>query len=151
MRLGGLRCDGEGRRKLSAVLSCVGLVAMAVAIRPLRAQRAEARTGGAMVHGQVRDGGGATLSGARITRNGSTASAESDELGLFRLPRVPAGTVTLVARRIGFAAETLAVRVPEAGAVAVEMTLQRLAMPLEAVVVHGRRGLRGPLAGFYHR
>ena len=151
MRLGGLRCDGEVRRKLSAVLSCVGLVAMAVAMRPLRAQRAETRPGGATVHGQVRDGGGATLSGARITRDGSTASVESDEAGLFHLPGVPAGTVTLVARRIGFAAETLAVRVPGAGAVAVEMTLQRLAMPLEAVVVHGRRELRGPLAGFYRR
>ncbi len=109
---------------------------------------AQAR-GAGVVRGVVRDDVGRPLAGVRVGAVAAEASVETDEAGRFRLAGLPSAPTRLAVRRIGFAPETLLVRPGEAAELAVP--LRRLAQALDAVVVHGRRDLTGPLAGFYQR
>jgi hypothetical protein len=110
-----------------------------------------ARGEGGSVRGIVRDLAGRPLAGARVSVLGADAATESDEAGAFRLALVPGGAARIVARRIGFAPETLSVTLSPARGTELDVRLERLAQPLDAVVVNGRRDIRGPMAGFYLR
>jgi len=103
-----------------------------------------------VLRGLVRDEAGRPLAGAALTVPGTRVAGESDEVGAFALAKVAVGQVSLVARRIGYAPETTLVRVGTGGAPLV-VTLRRVTLRLDAVLVHGRRELRGPMAGFYER
>ena len=114
---------------------------------------------GAAVGGVVQDEAGRPLAGARVRVLGGDAvgaEVETDSAGRFRVvvtaQAAVAGAegVRLVARRLGFAPDTVLVaRGGDAAPVA--LVLRRVAVPVPVVVVTGRRDLRGPLAGFYAR
>ncbi len=125
------------------------LVVFACATAPMAGAQAAAAT----VRGVVRDESGRALAGARLILLGSapSAEAESGEDGAFSLAGVPIGPASIVARRIGFAPETLAVASATGRGTVLQLRMQRLAVPLDAVIVNGRNDLRGPLAGFYAR
>lgn len=103
------------------------------------------------INGTVRDSLGAAINGAEITFRGSTLHIETDDRGEFRLAKVPAGTLTLHIRRIGFRPDTLQVMVMAGETIPVEMTIVRLAVQLQPVLVYGRRNMTGRMAGFYAR
>lgn len=103
------------------------------------------------VRGSVHDGEGRAVVGARLTVIGASLVGESDGTGLWSITNIPLGMAQLMVRRIGFAPETLSVRVEESGTQVAAFGLRRIALPVAAVVVHGRRDLRGPMAGFYAR
>jgi outer membrane receptor protein involved in Fe transport len=100
-------------------LLCLALVS---ASGPMLAQ---ARPGGAgRITGRVLDPQGAGMSDVGIQLVGTTVGALSGVDGRFTLTNVPAGTVTLLARRIGFASKTVTGIVVRAGAT----TEQNIAM-----------------------
>lgn len=127
----------------------LSLVVFGCAFAPMAGAQAAAAT----VRGVVRDASGRALAGARVVVLGSAPSveAESGEDGAFSLAGVPIGPASIVARRIGFAPETLAVASATGRGTVLQLRMQRLAVPLDAVIVNGRNDLRGPLSGFYAR
>jgi hypothetical protein len=94
---------------------------------------------------------GTAIGGAEIALRGSQLLVETDERGEFRLAKVPAGPLTLRVRRIGFRPDTTQLMVLAGEIVSLEMTIHRLAVQLQPVVVLGRRNLSGRMAGFYAR
>lgn len=128
-----------------AALSAVGAVASTSEAQGARPPSRNA------LRGQVRDESGRPLSGASLAVVGTRVAGESDDAGAFTLAGLAEGEAALVVRRIGFAPETLGVIVANGVATPVVVALRRIALPLDAVVVHGRRYVRGPMAGFYAR
>ena len=112
--------------------------------------------------GVVRDELGRALAGVRIDplelmlETGSALPrgaplAETDLAGRFRLTEASLGAArAVVFRRLGFRPDTVRLLDLPSGA-STERTLQRLALPLPALTVTGRREVRGPLAEFYLR
>lgn len=105
--------------------------------------------GARLIHGTVRDEQGRPIANARVDAQHDSARAESDARGAFvlRLASTGQDTYRVSVRRIGFTPLLLTV----AADGTIDVRLQRAAAPLEAVVVHGRRDVREPLAGFYAR
>ena len=152
---------------LVALLGAALLVAAGPA--PLAAQ---ARPTGATytLAGAVVDTAGAPVMGAEVrlvprgtaaevvpprlpTTRGAEAGAFSDATGAFVLLDVPADTVQLVVRRIGYRPATVEVApAPAGGRAEIEVSLVPNAVQLRTVIVEGR-AFDGQLwdAGFYHR
>ena len=117
---------------------------------------------GGVRSGVVRDELGRALAGVRIDRVEVTLTAgvplpagaplaETDLAGRFELRGLEGSPPeAIVFRRLGFRPDTLRLTGLSAAA-SLEITLRRLAVPLPAVTVAGRREVRGPLAGFYQR
>ena len=106
----------------------------------------------ARIAGVVQDASGRPLAGARVRLlrpMGAGDEVESDSLGRFTFADAPMPGGLLVARRIGFAPDS--VPVLPVGSGDLLLVLGRLTPRLAPVVVTGRRDLRGPLAGFYAR
>ncbi len=103
------------------------------------------------ISGVVKDTLGTAISGAEITLRGSMLRLETDERGEFKLAKVPAGAMTLRVRRIGFRPDTAQLMVLAGETMPLEMTIHRLAVQLQPVLVYGRRNLTGRMAGFYSR
>ncbi|MBV6522027.1 MAG: hypothetical protein MNPFHGCM_02171 [Gemmatimonadaceae bacterium] len=103
------------------------------------------------ITGIVRDTLGSAISGVEISIRGSTLHIETDDRGEFRLGKVPAGALTLGVRRIGFRPDTAHVMVLAGEAITVELSIRRLAVQLQPVLVYGRRSISGRMAGFYAR
>ena len=93
------------------------------------------------VQGTVRVEKGGALNGAVVGIIGSHIAAPTNELGRYRLeiPRSATTTdsVTLIARRIGFAPTTRRVALGRNGTVTVDFALAPTSVGLEAVVVTG--------------
>src|SRR5687768_11223276 len=87
-------------RRLCGV-AAIGLAGGALALSPmsLRGQDREPR---GTVAGVVRDSSGGGIAGAEITIVGTGLRAHTNERGEFRLTNVPAGTLTIGVRRLGF-------------------------------------------------
>ena len=73
--------------------------AVALCVTSLAAPDARAQ---GTVRGIVRDTLGGAIQGAQLSIQGTNATAISDAGGEFRFQRVPAGTVVIAARRLGF-------------------------------------------------
>jgi len=86
---------------------------------------AESETHGSIQGRVLNATSGAYLNNARIVVRGSAVEAFTDEDGAYRLGRVPAGEVTVVAFHTGLAPETVTVRVPAGGTVAQDFSLSR--------------------------
>ena len=112
--------------------------------------------------GVVRDELGRALAGVRIDSvevmletgialpRGAPLT-ETDLAGRFRLTETSLGAArAVVFRRLGFRPDTVRLLDLPSG-MSTERTLRRLALPLPAMTVTGRREVRGPLAGFYQR
>lgn len=106
------------RRRVALALLSITCVAPA-----LTAQQADAASRG-RITGRVLDPQGAGMSDVGIQVVGTTLGAMSGVDGRFTLASVPAGTVTLLARRIGFASKTVTGIVVVAG----RTTEQNIAM-----------------------
>lgn len=83
------------RRSLAARVAAPALCAGA----SFFAIESEAQAG---VRGAVVDSLGGAIPGAQVAVQGSNASAITDAGGLFRIQRIPAGTVVLNVRRLGY-------------------------------------------------
>jgi TonB family protein len=138
-------------RRLCGV-AAIGLAGGALALAPasLRAQETDPR---GTVAGIVRDSSGAGIAGAEITIMGTGLRAHTNAQGEFRLTNVPAGTISVGVRRLGFipTVGSIAIGPNEAATMAVIVT--PLAQALAAVIVRGDRRFEehGRLAGFYQR
>ncbi|MHB1298545.1 MAG: TonB-dependent receptor plug domain-containing protein [Gemmatimonadaceae bacterium] len=138
-------CGVWGRWFSAAPWVVAGLLA---ASAPGNAQPQSVR--GALL-GTVLDETGRGIVGAVAIVIGSALPVETDGKGGFRLARLDTGAARVVVRRIGFKPETLAVDIDGHTPARASVTLRRVAVPLPAVRVTGREGLRGPMAGFYAR
>jgi hypothetical protein len=103
------------------------------------------------VSGHVRDGAGFPVRGARVGGSGQAIVATTDSTGRYRLVGLAQGPLQLVARRLGFAPETLEVT---AGAVAIARADFILSEPVDhmpAVLVRAGASALDFLAGFRER
>jgi TonB family protein len=138
-------------RRLCGV-AAIGLAGGALAFGPLslRAQEATAR---GTVAGVVRDSSGAGIGGAEITIAGTGLRAYTNPQGEFRLTNVPAGTVTVGVRRLGFIPAVASIVIAANEAATMAVIVAPLAQSLATVIVRGDRRFEdyGRLAGFYQR
>ncbi|MBK8247849.1 MAG: TonB family protein [Gemmatimonadetes bacterium] len=136
--------------RVRAVCAVVACVSTGLAIPgTLRAQRGEVGTGG--IKGLVRDSLGQPVAGAQIAVAGTSLVVESDDNGEFLLAKAAPGETSLRIRRIGFRPDTVRVSVLAGETAAADVTLTRLAIELDPLVVVGRRNVSGRIAGFYER
>jgi TonB-linked SusC/RagA family outer membrane protein len=103
---------------------------------PLLAQQA-----GGTITGHVTEArSGAPLTAATVTVQGTESGATTNQDGTYRIARVPAGSHTVIVRRIGYAPGTQTVTVSEGGAATADFALQVSAINLQQVVVTGTAG-----------
>jgi len=151
-RLAGARpWNAHGLPGLRSLMTAFTLACMLVcmpALSPLNTLAAQGR-----IVGEVRDTGGAGIFGAQISIAGSGLRTNSDTAGRFVLAGVPAGTTTLLVRRLGFAPASVTVLALEDSTVHTTVTITEVAPGLAPVVVRAARPVRytGYLAGFHER
>jgi iron complex outermembrane recepter protein len=100
--------------------------------------------GTGLVEGRVQDPGrGDYLSNARVTVDGTSLAAQTDEFGEYRLAGVPAGDVKLTAFYTGLPAQTVTVRVAAGGRAVQNFELRKApasdVVQLAAVTVTSQR------------
>lgn len=124
----------------------VSIVTIATAVLPAAGAFAQARTGA--VAGTVRDSTGHAVPSVRLFVKGSepVAFATSDDSGRFELTGALAGVRTIVARRIGFAPESMRVTIATGRTTAAYFLLRAVAAPIEDYVIEADplRGKMGP-------
>ena len=113
--------------------------------------------------GQIRDAAGAPIGGAQLRATGTAtgtatgaapatvARAESGTDGRFLVAGVPAGATFLVARRLGYRPDSIALADVAGGNAELTIVMERVAVALVPVRVTSRRVVDGPMAGFYQR
>ncbi|MFL5613083.1 MAG: SusC/RagA family TonB-linked outer membrane protein [Gemmatimonadaceae bacterium] len=114
------------------------ILALAVASSPatLVAQNA-----GGTVTGRVLENGTlAPLSDVHIIIGGTQRGAQTDAAGRYTIANVPAGSQSIIARRVGLGAQTRVVSVAAGQTVTVDFTLSTVATTLTAVTVNAVTG-----------
>lgn len=100
---------------------------------------AAAQTG--TLRGRVVDASSATpIAEAQVVVTGTRQGALTDSSGRFVISDVPSGALSLAATRIGYATDTLPVRVGTGQVVEVQIRLAERAVTLGSIEVVGRRG-----------
>ena len=146
----------HGGRAGAVVRAFVGLAGVAVrnlsfssaGARPLLASMgaesdaAPLPDGDAAVTGSVLRADGRPLAGAQVQVLGTAAATRTDEQGHFSLGRLPAGTLELEARQLGFAAVRRSVELRGGRTTRADVRLER-AVALDSVRIIARR-LRYP-------
>jgi TonB-dependent starch-binding outer membrane protein SusC len=90
------------------------------------------------VVGQVKDvESGMGVSDASVWIEGAGLGAVTGNLGRYRIDNVPAGTHTVVVRKLGYADMRTSVRVTDGGEVVADFALEVSALPLDELVVTG--------------
>ncbi|MDX2058004.1 MAG: SusC/RagA family TonB-linked outer membrane protein [Gemmatimonadales bacterium] len=93
------------------------------------------------VSGTITDAAtGQSLSDVRVTVVGSVLSITTDNRGGYRIANVPAGSVTLQARRIGYKALDKTVTVTAGQTATVDFALNASVVTLDEVIVSGTAG-----------
>jgi TonB family protein len=129
---------------------CVPAIATLVMAAAAAAQSPPFETGG--IVGFVADSAGGRVAGAQVTILGVLGRAETGTDGNFRMSGVPAGSRTLIARRIGFRPESLAVSVRQGIIAEVEVRMRATPQQMTPVVVDGGRARpTGRLRAFNER
>jgi len=106
----------------------------------------------AVVVGKVTAETGMALNGADVAIDGTQLRATTDDRGEFRLAGVPAGTVELRARRLGFRSDALFLFIAPSTTETVSFMLTVAAQDLQPVFVRGQSiKYTGRLAGYYER
>lgn len=128
-----LRCLARALRSRAAAL----ILLLTGVAAPLAAQ------GTGTVEGTVTAGpGGAPLADATVFVLGLRRGAATDVAGHFRIAGLPAGRAALVAQRVGFAADTVAVDVPDGGTASITIALREAAAVIAPVTVSATRELQ---------
>ncbi|MEO8880272.1 MAG: TonB-dependent receptor, partial [Gemmatimonadaceae bacterium] len=128
------RAEAAVRTALGVVLALMALVAPAA-----RAQATAPASG--FITGRVIDSSTTNpVSGASVTIEGGRNGALTGSEGRYRIANVPAGTYTLVARRIGYAPSRKPVTVGAEGEVSVDFALRVSVSSLSEVIVTGTAG-----------
>lgn len=138
-------------RRLCGV-AAIGLAGGVVALAPA-SLCAQGATSHGTVAGVVRDSSGGGIGGAEISIAGTGLRAHTNAQGEFRLTNVPAGTVTVVVRRLGFTPTVASTVIGINEAAVMTVIVAPLAQSLATVIVRGDRRFEdhGRLAGFYQR
>ena len=135
------------RRRGMALVGLIGALVLGPA-----AGRAQDVLGRGTLSGTVRDSSGAGIAGAEITISGTGLRAHTNAEGAFRLTNVPAGTLRLAVRRLGFGPTAVSVVADPVQTTAVSVVIAPLAQSLATVVVRGdTRTEDRRLGGFYQR
>ncbi|HUR92890.1 MAG TPA: carboxypeptidase regulatory-like domain-containing protein [Gemmatimonadaceae bacterium] len=122
------------------------LAAAAILILPLDAA---AQAG---LRGVVLDSQGGTIPGAQVSIEGSNAATVTDVAGVFRLQRIPRGSVTLNVRRLGYRPGQAIIQHAGATETAVEVRLIAVPEVLPTVEVRRRGDISDSrLAGYNAR
>ena len=117
----------------------------------LPATDSAATTGNATVSGIVTLEGSATNAGTRVELTGTNTVAMTDEKGEFTMRNVPSGTKVLLARHLGFNAETVPVDLTSRQPQRVTIKLARYVAVMDPVLVTARRTLALDKVGFNER
>jgi hypothetical protein len=120
-------------------------------ILSLSATDSVATTGHATVSGVVTLEGSATNAGTRVELTGTNTVAMTDEKGEFTMRNVPSGTKVLLARHLGFNAETVPVDLTSRQPQRVTIKLARYVAVMHPVLVTARRTLALDKVGFNER
>jgi outer membrane receptor protein involved in Fe transport len=120
----------------SAVLLCFGF--SLTALRTLEAQSIE--TG--VITGTVTSMSGAPLPDVAVYTSAPRRATTTDGGGRFHIGGIPAGTVNLVAQRLGLAVDTVSVTVRGGASARVDMRLRAAATVVAPVVVSATRELQ---------
>ena len=100
----------------------------------------EAQTTGT-VRGRVTEAGsGRGLSDAQVTVSGTTRGGVTNPNGDYAIDNVPAGSYTVVVRRLGYARKTAQVTVTAGGTARADFDLSIAATQLDAIVTTGTAG-----------
>jgi hypothetical protein len=117
----------------------------------LSATDSAAATGNASVSGVVTLEGAATNAGTRVELTGTEIVAMTDEKGEFTMRNVPSGTKVLLARHLGFNAETVPVDLTSRQPQRVTIKLAKFVAVMDPVLVTARRTLALDKVGFNQR
>ena len=110
-----------------------------------------AKTGTASVSGVVLLEGSATNSGSRVELVGTDIVAMTDERGEFTMRNLPSGSKVLLARHIGFGAETVPVDLNSRQQQRVTIKLPKFVAVMDPVLVTARRTAALDKVGFNQR
>lgn len=110
-----------------------------------------AKAGDATLSGQVVLDGALTNAGTRVELIGTDQIALTNEKGEFTMTKLPSGSHVLLARHLGFGAQTVAVDLTSHAAQRVSMKLPKFVAMLQAVVVAAHREENLDRVGFNRR
>ena len=117
---------------LSAALALAALI-----LAPPRSLAAQ----GANVEGTITDAAtGAAIADARVTVEGTRLQGVTNQLGYYRIAAIPAGTVTLQVRRIGYKTLSNAVTLADGQSFTGDYAITPSVVLLEEIVVTGTAG-----------
>jgi hypothetical protein len=110
-----------------------------------------AKTGNAAVSGVVTLDGSATNSGTRVELTGTDMVVMTNEKGEFTMRNLPSGSRVLLARHLGFAAETVPVDLSSHQEQRVTIKLAKFVAVMDPVLVTARRTAALDKVGFNQR
>jgi hypothetical protein len=110
-----------------------------------------AKSGGASVSGRVFLEGGSPSAGSRVELVGSDAVVMTDEKGEFTMRNLPSGSRVLLARHLGYGAETVPVDLSSHKEPRVTITLPKFVAVMDPVLVTARRVAALDKVGFNDR
>jgi uncharacterized protein (DUF2141 family) len=110
-----------------------------------------AKIGNATVSGRVVLEGAATSGGSRVEVVGTDQVALTNDKGEFTITKLPSGSHVLLARHLGFGAQTVAVDLTSRAPQRVTIKLPKFVAMIEPVVVNARRAANLDRVGFSQR
>lgn len=110
-----------------------------------------AKTGKAVVSGRVVLEGAPSNAGSRVEVVGTDVIAMTNEKGEFSMRNLPSGTHVLLARHLGFGAETVPIDLSSREAKQVTIKLPKFVAMMDPVVVTARRAASLEKVGFSQR
>ena len=110
-----------------------------------------AKVGNATVSGRVVLEGAPTNAGSRVEVVGTDQVALTNDKGEFTMTKLPSGSQVLLARHLGFGAQTVAVDLNSREPQRVTMKLPKFVAMIEPVVVNARRAANLDRVGFVQR
>jgi hypothetical protein len=110
-----------------------------------------AKAGNATVSGRVVLEGAAANGGSRVEVVGTDQVALTNEKGEFTITKLPSGSHVLLARHLGFGAQTVAVDLTSREPQRVTIKLPKFVAMIEPVVVNARRAANLDRVGFSQR
>lgn len=124
-------------RSLRLLGAALVLVLSTLSSLPLSAQTADGKSAKGRLVGRIVDASsGEGLAGVGVQIVGTTIGAQSGLDGRYSISGVPAGTVSIQARRIGFSPKTVTdVVIPGGGVVELDVALGAAAVTLTATIV----------------